>query len=720
MTLAPQDGTQLPEAAAPPSLLTRMMGGANPLALLQLEHKKKAWANWASTEFNRMRQIRRPIERQWYINYAFYMGKQNIAVVNSSANDLGFQLITPKVPPWRVRMVTNKIRVMVRTEISKLTSNRPIPIVVPATTEDEDYAAARAGEQILKSEFTRSEFDQVVRSWVWWGSVTGSAFMKSYWDPSQEYSSTLVPDMTQPPGPDGQPQMKEEPQYGCIKVERISPFHIFIPDLLEEDLQKQPYVCHAMTKDPLWVKRTYGINVNPTTTSTHDILEQSFLNLMGHADQKKDSVLVLEYWIKPGGHPDFPQGGLLTVVDDTVVQHIGFDDGKGIPVPHKEYPFYKYTGIPTGQFYGESMIVDLISLQKEYNRTSSQIIEAKNMAAKPKLLAPLGSINPKQITTEPGQAILYTQGYERPSQLDLPQLPQYVLEELNRLQNDMDDISGQHEITRGNTPSQVTAATAISYLQEQDDSKLAYQIAGVEHAISKLGTHYLKMVARYWDTPRLVRTVGRDGLFEAQMWQGNDLRGNTDVQVLAGSALPHSRAAKQAFVMDLMKLGLVPPEQGLEMLDIGNMEKILEDYLIDKRQAQRENLKMAQADPQALEEYFNNPQVDPMSGQPMPPQPPLPPNSYDNHQVHIHLHNQFRKSQAFEILPEPLKIAFELHVQAHQAALMYNSQYIDSSGNSGHEVPPDGNVEGQEQSEEEGQPPGPPPAEETEPTQEGA
>ena len=59
-------------------------------------------------------------------------------------------------------------------------------------------------------------------------------------------------------------------------------------------------------------------------------------------------------------------------------------------------------------------------------------------------------------------------------------------------------------------------------------------------------------------------------------------------------------------------------------------------------------------------------------GTPFQPQPPVPVNSWDNHEEHIHWHNHYRKTQEFELLPDLNKKAFELHVQLHQMALMAN------------------------------------------------
>jgi hypothetical protein len=286
--------------------------------------------------------------------------------------------------------------------------------------------------------------------------------------------------------------------------------------------------------------------------------------------------------------------------------------------------------------------------------------------SKPKLIGVKGSVDPKMITSEPGQFIPVLPGAEFPKPMELAQMPQYVVEMEARLHNDLDDIAGQHEISRGQNPSQVTAATALSYLQEQDDSRLAYAVGSIESAISRLGRHYLNLVTQYWTTPRMVKCVGLDGLFEVQNWKASDLRGNTDVRVEAGSGMPTSKAAKQAFVMELFKYGVFPPERLLEMLDLQGAEKIYEETLIDKRAAQRENLKMAAV---TVEQIQMAQQVQAATGI-APDTPLLRVNDWDNHQLHIYFHNMFRKSQQFELLPKEVKDLFENHVVLHRRALM--------------------------------------------------
>lgn len=694
---APQSlGTTV--AATPlPSILTE---DADPnllamaLEAAQLERKKVEWALWANSEYMKCRNARHPFERQWYLNLAFTGGRQYVAPLEIASQ--GFRLSTPKAPPWRVRLVINKIRVAVRTECSKLTTSKPIPTVMPATNENEDYSAAAVGEQILKSKFATAEFEGIYRSWIWWGVVCGTSFMKAYWDPTApDYEAKSVP---KPPSfPGGQPippellkemgmghllEQEAQPAVGKICIERVTPFHIYVPDLLSEDINDQPYLIHVMTKSPLWVESKYGFKPSCDVRASNTILDAATIITKGSEDHL-DSVLVKEVWIKPHAHEDFPKGGVLTVINDRVVQHTD-----KWPYPFPEFPFYKYNGIPTGGFYSDSIVVDLIPVQKEYNKKRSSMIEIQNVMGKPKILYPKGSINPRMISSEPGQSIPYTPGYEPPIVMQGAEVPVSFVNEIQQLQVEFDDLSGQHEISRGGTPnSAISSGTAIAYLQEQDDAKLNYQVSSIEGSTELIGSHYLSFASSFWDDDRLVRVTGKDNAFEALHWKKGMLKGNTDVRVQTGSALPFSKAARTALLTEMMQNGFVDAQSGLEMMDFGGLEKVIADALIDKRQAVRENLKMSSI-PESMLELLLNPApgpngeepfevMDPQGvpiqlngdGTPFQPQPPIPVNSWDNHEIHIMWHNHFRKTQEFELLSDLNKQAFEMHVQLHQIAM---------------------------------------------------
>lgn len=590
-------------------------------------------------------------ERQWYLNLAFFYGNQHVQF-RQVAQGGSFDLYTPKAPYYRVRLVVNQVRRIVRKEISRLTAQKPNAFVIPSSTEDVDIFAAQAGELIWNSLWRRLKFNKVLREAVFWQTVCGNGFIKSYWDATKKDTDS---DMD-----------------GDICIEKISPFHIYVPDLMVTEIEEQPYVIHAQIRSNTWVRD--NLKVDPSSSKLADV-DEDLRTAMGinGMDSKKDQTTVLEVWVKPGFLPELPDGAMYTIAAGQFVQ--GFDKW---PYDHGQYPFSKLDSVPTGKFYTSSIIEDLIPLQRELNRSRSQLIEAKNKMSKPQLMAEKGAIDPKAITTEPGQVILFNVGFQAPQALPLQNLPSYVTDEINRLYTDMSDMSGQHEVSNGSTPPGVTAATAISFLQEQDESLIAGHYTSIEEAVEKIASQSLMYVRMYWDEERTVKIVGLEGTFDVQTFKNSDLRGNSDIRVESGSALPTSRAAKQAFIMDLMKMGFITPEEGLEFLEVGGLNRIYERIQVDKRQAQRENLKMrviTQEDVDAhTQEWMAS--IDPeitkdADTKQLNLEPPLlvPVHTYDNHEVHIAEHNNYRKSQYFESVPSITKRIFEEHVKQHEEAL---------------------------------------------------
>jgi hypothetical protein len=639
------------------------------LAGLRRQRGNKQLAAWVQQQFQTARNDRSKYERQWYLNLQMYRGNQNVEFRRMPTSMAGYKLATPPAPPWRVRPVINRIRPIARKEMSKLTAQKPTFIVVPATMTDEDHAAARVAEQVLEGRYADLHIAQVQRQWVWWGVICGTSFLYDYWDRSKG---------PQLPGPDGTPAPA-----GDTCVEAVDPFHVFVPDLREPTIDGQPWVLHASTRSPEYVKLYYGMDVPGSRVRATELFTDDLLLGTG-APKPTEQVLILEMWLRPGGHKDFPAGGLITVVGDQVYQAI--DCAKTGPIfRHNELPFTKLDIMPGGSFYSDSVLVDLNPLQRIYNRQRGQIIESGNLMGKPKWIAPKGSVKGASIDSEPGQIILYDVVGPPPTMVAPPSLPEYVQGQPGQALQDMDDISGQHEISRGQAPGQVTAATAISYLQEQDDTMLAWAIASLEDGMARVGKHILAHVAQFWGVPRAVRVVGDDLSFDLVQFDASMLAGNTDVRVEAGSALPASRSAKQATGLELFKLGAFGPpgtpeasKQLLELLDMSGMDKALEEWRVDERQALRENVKMA-------------------AGM------PLQPNNYDNHAAHIRVHNRFRKGQKFESLPPQIQEIFAVHVQMHEEMNM-GQQMVAMQAGMGPAGPTD--QAGQPGPDDQGGPPG--------------
>lgn len=592
------------------------------------------------------RQARMSEEKKWHINLAFFDGRQNVQWI--SPRNTGFaQLREPQAPSWRVRMIINKIRPTIRTELAKLLQEKPRGFVAPATSEEADIMAARAGDKAVEYVNYSKKVLFYMEQGAFWALTCGNGFIKHYYDPLA---------------------ISDTGDEGDFVFSISTPFHLLVSDLMETELQKQAFVIEQAVKDPDWVEATYGVSLIPEDLySSAEATQTQYLDALNLKQIQRKYVTLFEGWFKPC--KKFPKGAVITFTRSRILSMTD-----GLPYAHGNYPWSHIGHIPSGKFYRTSVIDDLLPIQREWNRTRSQIIESKNRTSKPQIIAPLGAIDPEKITSEPGLIIEYRNGFgAKPEYMQTPPLPSYIGDELARMNSDWEDVSAQHAISNGGVPSGVTASTAIAFLQEQDDSKLSHTTRSIEWATQNIFQQVLSYIVQFWDSPRLVKIVGENTAFESFLIKSADLRGNTDYRVEQGSAIPKSRAAKQAFLMELAKMGALPFDKMLRYMDLAETGKLYEEMQLDSRQAQRENLQIVNVQP-----------PDPMSlsfGQaPTPVGPNV--NTFDNHIVHVIEHDNYRKSESFEILRPDQKQMFEDHVMTHklQLAQMYGQNYMNPDG----------------------------------------
>lgn len=650
-------------------------------------------ASWVKRHFAKCRNLRTREEKQWNLNLSMYMGNQWVQPVQYKSDFDGFvtQLATPLGAKGKERQTINRIRPVCRTEMSKFLSRRPGASVIPSTSDDDDRSAAEAGEQVWTSTMERRDLDKELSDAIFWKVITGNGFIKVYWDEST-YDK------------DGQ-------VYGDVVYGAVDPYKLFFPDLMETEIQRQAYIFHAYAKPTEWCNMNYeqelkGVTLAPTCKESESIMSNAFADPRKNNEKDYDANMIYELWIKPGSWKGMPLGGRVVMIEQTIV---AFDEA-GLPYDHGDYPFAHFGHIMTGRFYRASIIEDLVDLQRDYNALRSQIAESRKKMAKPQLTAAKGSVVASKMTNEIGLLIEYRAGHQAPQPMPMQPIPQYVLQEVDLILRDMEDISGQHQVTKGTVPPGVTAAAAISYLQEADDTYLFTSYSSLEEAYEDIARQTLSLTVQYWDMPRKVKVCGDDQAFDWLMLSGADIKNGTDIRIEKGSALPQSKAAKQALVMDLMTNGFITPQDGLDIMEIGGAKSVVDKIQNDKRQASRENIQFKlltdqmfmQADQQwqmkqmqaMMAQQQGDPNaadalIDPQTG--MPVQQPLiiPVNSFDNHQIHIEEHNRFRRSQAYHKLTEQAKTAMESHVEMHKSTMQSDLLQQTLS-----QIPTDGSVPG--------------------------
>lgn len=654
------------------------------------------------SEFEKAASARTQFDSVWRTNMLYYRRQQGLG----PANNIGHKLAaagSPDQSKRRRKLRINRIRAFARTEHSKFVSQEPTVTVVPASSEDQDYRAATAGEQVWRSAASAGYLETHVSEAMWWKVLTGNGFLKTYWDG----------DSVDPVSGD----------LGVVRYGSVTPFHFYVPDLREPSIEDQPFVFNGYTKTLTWAKQRFPGQIDDASSGMLSLNRKLDNPATKGLTEPQNSVVVFEVWIKPGAHKSIPNGGLLHFVGQLLV---GITR-EGIPYQHGNYPYTHFGHLYSGSFYRESAISDLIELQDEYNDIRSDINRAARVAGRPQLAVQKGSYAIPKHTNEAGLIIEYNPGFQPPVPLQLAELPAYVQAQQDRILADFEDISGQHEVSRGQAPGRgVTAGTAIAYLQESDDQYLTPQYRSDERAYEKIAKQTLELFVQYVDEPRKVRSLGADRAFDVALLSGADVRNGTDVRVEKGSTISTSQVARRAEIKEMVGMGLITPQQGLELLEMGGSERLRETVDIARSKAQRENIKMQNltvveikaAEDAAVEQAMSGlepetlleqaggmetvaaagltaealiEQTQEMIRAQMPPM--IPADDFDLHAVHIDTHNQFRMSQAYEQLDDQAKAQFEKHIADHERYIM-EQQVKQQQAALGH---PEGNPPGEDE-----------------------
>lgn len=634
-------------------------------------------------KFTWLKSGRQPLENQWKLNLAFYKGKQ-YSYYNKFARRIeSLPVEDGEKPRYRVRLVNNQIITGSNSLLAKLTKTKPEFYAEPGSGTDSDIKASEVAQNLLEYWWTDLDLDNRLEEALLWSIIAGQGYWKITWDAQAGKAMRFTLDPSGKPITDDtlkdlftselqkvgvQPQEKVV-YLGDLRIESISPFDVFIdPTAKVFDDAKYVFCQHHLSPDE--VKARWKVDVPPDSITT---LPESTLPMANASDARQpDTVRVIIAYFKP--QPVLPNGRYVVFTKNQILEDTKW------PYPFNDLPIVKYAGfrIP-GSTYDSSIVEHAIPLQKDLNRTISQIIEYKNLTVKPRVWAPTGSITTR-LTSEPGALYEYNPiGDHKPEVETLPSMPPYVFDHLNNIKAALNDVFGLTQVSEGQLPPNVEAGIAIDLLQEMSTDRLAPMIKLMEVSLAKAGQLMLGLAQQYYIEPRIVKINGPSGgSIQAKRFSQADIDGGITIRVRTGSALPRTRAGKQALIMSMVDKGIMPPDQAYKHLDLGDMAGVASQLRSDEDQALREHDKLINGQILNIGEWSNaqaqmqaGQAQDPTSGQPVQPNTPqaqqflenagLKPVVWENYQTHLTVHGNFMKSVEFESLPPEVQHLFVVH-----------------------------------------------------------
>lgn len=573
----------------------------------------------AEAEYERRRDERAALERQWELNLNFLAGRQYVGL--SARGEL---VEDGKAFFWQNRGVFNHIAPVVESRVAKLGKISPV-MSVRAGSGEEEAAAARLSEKLLKNAFEKLDIKRIVAEATAWSEVCGTAFYKVYWDPC---GGALLGERD-----DG--RVFE----GEAKVEAVPPFEIYPDSLSANGLERVKSLMRARVVNADDVAAAYGKAVRGGETEIY--------SAAGEKRIVENAVTLLEWYERPS--PESPEGRLTVVAGGALLHrgtlpYVNGADGR------RDLPFVRQVSVElSGSFFGQSVVERLIPVQRAFNAVKNRKHEFINRLSMGVMNVEDGSVDTEDLAQEglsPGKVLVYRHGARPPEMLDVGAMPAEFTEEEKSLLNEFTVISGVSDVASSSANATVSSGTALELLIEQDNERLTAPAERVRSAYKAIARQVLRLYREY--------TVGKRAVIEREdgktgVWYVDGASVRDDVAIENENELLYGESRKKELLLRLYDSGIletdgaVPAETKEKILALLGYGDLAGDGGLSRlhaEQARKENALL------------------PAKEQPV--------YGYDDHAIHIEQH--VRRALDAALSPKE-RANFERHVAEHKRRL---------------------------------------------------
>lgn len=456
--------------------------------------------------FNSAATDRRPFEAMVFESWAMYLGNQG-ETWNASSRKLSARKVRS---PHRIVQHRNKIRPKIKKGLATALRNDPDVTVAPWTASQQDRGTAIIGRSIKDHYTIAFRNKQALWEMSRWAWTTSTCRRKYWWNPKAWAEIPTGLD------DDGNATGSTIGPVGNICVD-VVPWTEYYGDPRARSEDEQRWCIHAkqLTLGEWQENYDDGWMVdggNPE--GMRGLTESATAAVIGgyprgqEIGQNNGTQTMYEVWERPG--KEYPKGRWWTCSGDgrTVTKPADLPvwlrrltDG-GYDLPFNPLAFE----LGQGNLHGANAVWDLVGAQRAYNDAVSRVSEwLRTMFGK--ILACEGSqISTSAFDSAKDNEVVYWHPNPGgpPTHLPAPDLPSFVMEMLELAEKDMQDMAGVHEVSNGQVPSQVTAASAIKLLQDSDTTQIADFTQNLEAFVEKDADYILRIARAYFKEPRLL------------------------------------------------------------------------------------------------------------------------------------------------------------------------------------------------------------------------
>ena len=503
-----------------------------------------------------------PIVADWLQNKLFRKNQQWLSVAGDHT-----VLLTP-APQGHKRITLNLFNDKVRTLVSKLTAQQPIPVVTPATSSSDDRAIARECEHLLQWVWRDKECARELDYAAYDGLDCGGFWWHVYWDPQsgREVETVNVLDLET-----GQPKIVKQ-QSGDVVVHFVSNFDMRV-DPSAMRLEEAQWVARVSYMSTEKVELRWNVEVAPDAAGSRPNIMNTDWIMNPQRMLAQDMCKIVEFWQRKSD--EYPSGFYGVICNGGFIYFE--DELKG-----NEFPFvYAELDPDPDNFYGNTPMSLARRAQVEFNAVMSQLSDGRSRGMFGSWLAARGS-GMDIPTGAPHEVLGYNDTAREPKFVQ----PQPVSEQAFKIASTFGDLVS---VTSGVTDADnATSGKDRLYAAEQDNTKLGPALRSLHMFLKRVGMRVLNLYRDNATFDVLYALSDKNAQSDVRTFSAQTIR-YSSIEMSIDSALPLNRQAKREQVIALYQAGLIDKSKALKALDFGEVEDMLGSSNLDRERARNEN-----------------------------------------------------------------------------------------------------------------------------------
>lgn len=520
--------------------------------------------------FQSAEESRRKYDWEWLVRNLYIRG-YHFARYNRATNTVSFSTRTG------VRIPVNLVTAHMRGVRNQVTSFQPKWEVLPKVTAESAFENARYSGKVLDYVYDKAQVRRKIKEIVndaLWSSI-------GIWQFDVDSDKNIV-------------------------INRIDPYDFYVdPNIKSPDLNDPDYGAEFVDKvvqtslDAIKKNKEYDEKVRENVRADNNVASAEYKKFLiqvtrqMYESQKEDNetVLLHETWIRERQEDGKVKMRVLHWIDsmqDPLLSQL---------IDSNMYPFEILQGdIAPGELYSESWVKHLIPINRVIDALESHIFEYNHIFARGRFVIDKNS-GVRVIMNQHGQIIEKNRGSEVQA-LSISPLPPSPETQIARMRQNLEDISGVHDVSLGRLPGTLRSGTALAELKQADATNQADLVDNLEDFLSRSGKRILNLVAENWTTSKLISVTelgGKPSYFMA-VGEGSAIAkkkkktmvfgemelplavigADNEVRVQVGSWLAYTKEARQEKLKELFRLGAIDQKTYLEFAEFADIDGIIE------------------------------------------------------------------------------------------------------------------------------------------------